>query len=103
MKTALSGESAEMFEDGVIQSLCYLHQETLKENRKELAGIIQTAIEQSVHVIPASVSLSRDSNDLLQQFYLLRRFQALDAIQKELFIRKIESIETGELRFPIGD
>jgi hypothetical protein len=103
MKTAPSGERAEILEDGVIQSLCYLHQETLKENRKELAGIIQIAIEQSVHVIPASVSLSRDSNDLLQQFYLLRRFQALDAIQKELFIREIESIEAGELGFPIDD
>jgi hypothetical protein len=50
-----------------------------------------------------TVSLSRDGNDLLQQFYLLRRFQALDAIQKELFIREIESIEADELGFPIGD
>ena len=54
MKTALSGERKETLEDGVIQSLCYLHQETLKENRQELAGVIQTAIEQSEQVIPYS-------------------------------------------------
>ena len=92
MKMPLPGERKETLEDGVIQSLCYLHQETLKENRQELAGVIQTAIEQSEHLIPATVSLSRDSRDLLQQFYLLRGFQALDAVQKELFIRKIESV-----------
>jgi len=95
MKTALSGESKETLEDGVIQSLCYLHQEALKENRQELAGVIQIAIEQIEHLIPASVSLSRDSKDLLQQFYLLRGFQALDAAQKQLFIRKIESAQSG--------
>ena len=95
MKTALSGESKETLEDGVIQSLCYLHQEALKENRQELTGVIQSAIEQIEHLIPASVSLSRDSKDLLQQFYLLRGFQALDAVQKELFIRKIETVQSG--------
>jgi hypothetical protein len=95
MKTALSEEKKETLEDGVIQSLCYLHQETLKENRKELAGVIQAAIEQSEHVIPASLSLSRESKDLLQQFYVLRAFQALDAVQKELFIREIESMPNG--------
>ena len=95
MKTALSGERKETLEDGVIQSLCYLHQETLKENRQEFAGVIQTAIEQIEHLMPASVSLSRDSKDFLQQFYVLRGFQALDAVQKELFIRKIESMQNG--------
>jgi hypothetical protein len=95
MKTALFGKRKEILEDGVIQSLCYLHQEALKEDRQELAGVIQTAIEQIEHLIPASVSLSRDSKDLLQQFYLLRAFQALDAVQKQLFIRKIESVQSG--------
>ena len=95
MKTALFGKRKETLEDGVIQSLCYLHQESLKEDRQELAGVIQTAIEQIEHFIPASVSLSRDSKDLLQQFYLLRGFQALDAAQKQLFIRKIESLQSG--------
>jgi len=95
MKMPLPGERKETLEDGVIQSLCYLHQETLRGNRKELAGVIQTAIEQSEHLIPATVSLSRDSKDLLQQFLLLRGFQALDAIQKELFLREIESMPNG--------
>jgi hypothetical protein len=80
MNRPLSGERKETLEDGVLQSLCYLHQETLRGNRKELARVIQTAIEQSEHVIPASVPLSRDSNDLLQQFYVLRGFLSLDAI-----------------------
>jgi hypothetical protein len=44
-----------------------------------------------------------DSKDLLQQFYLLRGFQALDAAQKELFIRGIESVRIRDLRFPIGE
>jgi hypothetical protein len=95
MNTALFGKRKETLEDGVIKSLCYLHQEALKENRQELAGVIQTAIEQSEQVIPASLSLSRDSKDLLKQFYVLRAFQALDAVQKELFIRKIESMPNG--------
>jgi hypothetical protein len=95
MKTALFGKRKETLEDGVIQSLCYLHQEALKEDRQELAGVIQTAIEQTEHLIPESVSLSRDSKDLLQQFLLLRGFQALDAIQKELFLREIESMQNG--------
>ena len=103
MKTALSGERKETLEDGVIQSLCYLHQETLKENRQELAEVIQTAIEKTQLLMPASASLSRDSKDLLQQFYLLRGFQALDAVQKELFIRGIESVRIADLRIPIGD
>ena len=95
MKTALFGRRKEILEDGVIQSLCYLHQEALKENRQELAEVIQTAIEKTELLMPASVSLSRDSKDLLQQFYLLRGFQALDAVQKELFIREIESVRSG--------
>jgi len=95
MKTALFGRRKEILEDGVIQSLCYLHQETLKENRQELAEVIQTAIEKTELLMPASVSLSRDSKDLLQQFYLLRGFQALDCVQKELFIRGIESVRIG--------
>ena len=95
MKTALFGKTKETLEDGIIQSLCYMHQETLKENRQELTGVIQTAIEQTERLIPASVSLSRDSKDLLQQFYFLRGFQALDAVQKELFIREIESVRSG--------
>ena len=95
MKTALFGKRKETLEDGVIKSLCYLHQETLRENRQELAGVIQTAIEQSEQVIPASLSLSRDSKDLLKQFYVLRAFQVLDAVQKELFIRKIDSMPNG--------
>ena len=95
MKMALFGKRKETLEDGVFQSLCYLHQEALKENRQELAGVIQTAIEQSEQLMPASVSLSRDSKDLLQQFYLLRGFQALDCVQKELFIRGIESVRIG--------
>ena len=95
MRTALSGERKETLEDGVIQSLCYLHQETLKENRQELAEVIQTAIEKTQLLMPASVSLSRDSKDLLQQFYLLRGFQALNRVQKELFIRKIESVRSS--------
>lgn len=95
MKTALLGKRKATLEDGVIQSLCYLHQETLKENRQEFAGVIQTVIEQIEHLMPASVSLSPDSKDLLQQFYVLRGFQALDAVQKELFIRKIESMQNG--------
>ena len=95
MNTALFGKRKETLEDGVIMSLCYLHQEALKENRQELAGVIQTAIEQSEQVIPASLSLSRDSKDLLKQFYVLRAFQELDAVQKELFIRKIESMPNG--------
>ncbi len=95
MKTALFGRRKEILEDGVIQSLCYLHQEALKENRQELAGVIQTAIEKTELLMPASVSLSRDSKDLLQQFYLLRGFQALDAVQKQLFVRKIESVLRG--------
>ena len=95
MKTALPEEREAALEDGIIQSLCYLHSETLKENRQELAGVIQTAIERSEQVIPASLSLSRDSKDLLKQFYVLRAFQALDAVQKELFIRKIESMRDG--------
>jgi hypothetical protein len=87
MKTPSPNEIKETLEDGVIKSLCYLHQETLRGNLKELARVLQTAIEQSEHVIPASVSLSSSSNNLLQQFYVLRGFQSLDAIQKELFIR----------------
>ena len=95
MKTALFGKRKETLEDGVIQSLCYLHQEALKENRQELASVVQTAIEKTELLMPASVSLSRDSKDLLQQFYLLRGFQALDRVQKQLFVRKIESVLRG--------
>ena len=69
MSRPFSDDRKETLEDGVLQSLCYLHQETLRGNQKELARVLQTAIEQSELVIPASVSLSSDSNNLLQQFY----------------------------------
>ena len=101
MSRPFSDDRKETLEDGVLQSLCYLHQETLRGNQKELARVLQTAIEQSELVIPASVSLSSDSNNLLQQFYVLRGFLSLDAIQKELFIRNIESAQEGKLYFPI--
>jgi hypothetical protein len=85
MRTALSGERKETLEDGVIQSLCYLHQEALKEDRQELASVIQTAIEQIEHLIPASVSLSRDT--------WIRRENAVSGL------KGIQSGGPGEYRF----
>lgn len=79
--------------DGVIQSLCYLYQETLKGNLQELANIIQKAIEEGITAVEKNVPLSPESGDLLKQFYVLRGFYTLDDAQKEVFIREIERIK----------
>lgn len=80
--------------NGVIQSLCYLYHEALKHNLRELADIIQRAIEQGEHAIQMDVALSSDRGDALKQFYVLRGFSALDDVQQALFLREIERIRT---------
>lgn len=80
------------FKDGLIQSLCYLFQEAIKENRKDLANILQWSIEQTKRT-PEDVPLSLQSLDCLHQFYVLRKFQGFNLTQKQLFIREIDMIE----------
>lgn len=87
------------FKDGLIQSLCYLFQEAIKENRQDLTHILQWAIEQTKRT-PEDVPLSLQSLDCLHQFYILRKFQGLNLAQKQLFIREIDIIEEGLERAP---
>jgi hypothetical protein len=87
------------FKDGLIQSLCYLFQEAIKENRQDLTHILQWAIEQTKRT-PEDVPLSLQSLDCLHQFYILRKFQGLNLAQKQLFIREIDIIEEGLEQVP---
>lgn len=86
-------ESEISFKDGVVQSLCYLHQEALKEGCEDFASVIQCSIECISMLIEDPSVLSEKSESWLQQFYVLRGFQALSRRQKELFLREIEKIE----------
>ncbi|MDB5492615.1 MAG: hypothetical protein JWO78_2464 [Micavibrio sp.] len=85
-------EDDQRFKDGLIQSLCYLFQESIKEERQDLANILQWSIEQTKRT-PDDVPLSPESLDCLHQFYILRKFQGLSLLQKQLFIREIDEIE----------
>jgi len=80
------------FKDGLIQSLCYLFQEAIKEERKDLANVLQWAIEQAKRT-PEDAPLSPESLDCLHQFYVLRKFQGFSLEQKQMFIRGIDYIE----------
>jgi len=80
------------FKDGLIQSLCYLFQEAIKEERQDLANVLQWAIEQTKRT-PEEMPLSPQSLDCLHQFYVLRKFQGFSMEQKQMFIREIDFIE----------
>lgn len=82
-------------QDSVITSLCYLYQEAVKENCQELAQIIQTAIESCEGLEIKGTTHSKGCGDMLKQFYVLREFQKLDDLQKELFIREVEFIQAN--------
>lgn len=87
-------DDQQSFKDGLIQALCYLFQEAIKENRQDLANILQWSIEQAKRATE-DAPLSLQSLDCLHQFYILRKFQSLNLAQKQLFIREIDMIEEG--------
>ena len=80
------------YEDGMITSLCYLHQEAVKNNHHDIAELISITID-AMRDKANSHSLSNTCQSWLQQFYLLRGFQSLSLEQKQIFLREIESAE----------
>jgi len=79
--------------EGMIQSLCYLYYEALKENMQDMALILQQAIERSEQIAFRKAPLSDGTKDALKQFFIIQRFQRLNKKQKDLFVRAIESIQ----------
>lgn len=77
----------------MIQSLCYLYYEALKENIQEMALILQQAIERSEQIAFRKAPLSDETRDALKQFFIVQRFQRLNEKQKDLFVRAIERIQ----------
>jgi predicted GNAT family N-acyltransferase len=80
------------YEEGMITSLCYLHQEAVKNNDLDIAELLGDTIEAMQNKI-SNQSLSNTCQNWLQQFYLLRGFQALSFEQKQVFLREIEDAE----------
>src|SRR6185312_10018262 len=78
-------------QDELLAALFYLYQEALKKDAK-VAQAIQLAIETSEKLGPAEPR-SKDTQDLLKQFYVMREFQKLDALQKQRFIQEIEGFQ----------
>ena len=88
---------ASQSQDELITALFYLYQEALKKDAK-LAHAIQVAIETSEKLGPAQPK-SKDCQDLLKQFYVMREFQKLDPLQKQRFIQEIDGFqEKGKKR-----
>jgi len=77
--------------DELITALFYLYQEALKGNSK-LAPAIQAAIETCENIGPPSPR-SKNCEDILKQFYVIREFQKLDDTQKQCFIQKIDDCQ----------
>ena len=81
-------------EEAVIQSLYYLYQELLKEDLQELAYIMEATIRDCENAICNHFSLSKEAEDILAQFHILRGFRRLSKEQKDFFIHEIERVQT---------
>lgn len=75
-------------QDELLTALFYLYQEALKKDAK-LAQAIQVAIETGEKLGPAEPR-SKDCQDLLKQFYVMREFQKLDPLQKQHFLQEMD-------------
>lgn len=82
------------YQDGLIRALFYLYQEAIKENMPKFAQIIQVAIE-SCERVEDTADWSRNCEDILKQFYILREFRKLNDLQKQLFIQEIECLQSS--------
>lgn len=80
-------------QEEIIQSLCYLYYEALKENIQEMALILQQAIERSEQIAFRNAPLSDETKDILKQFFIVQRFQRLNEKQKDLVVRALERIQ----------
>lgn len=80
------------YEEGMITSLCYLHQEAVKNNDLDIAELLSATID-AIQDKTSNHTLSNTCQNWLQQFYLLRGFQALSFEQKQIFLREIEDAE----------
>lgn len=78
---------------GIVNSLYFLYQEILKENLLELAAIIETTIEDCEQGLRKHSAICPQSEDILKEFYILRKFRGLDKKQKEWFVYEIEHFE----------
>jgi hypothetical protein len=94
MKTiTVNSGSEDSFENGLIQSLCYLYSETLQRNFVGLADVIESMLQQCVDVIGARGSLPAESEDALKLFLILRKFRAFSSSDKQAFLRLLEAVE----------
>ena len=78
---------------GIVNSLYFLYQEILKENLQELADIIEITIEDCEQGLRKHSAICPQSEDILKEFYVLRKFRGLDKKQKECFFYEIEHFE----------
>lgn len=83
-------------QESIIESLCYLYQEALKENLTDIAYIIQEAIDDSTRYLDSDVLQSKTCESVLKQFRVLCQFQKLNDTQKDLFIRQIECLQFAD-------
>jgi hypothetical protein len=84
---------------GIVESLCFLYQEALRENIQDLADILDDAVEDSRTLLSEAVSLSgavlpESLQDNLMQTYLLKSFQSLSPDEKWSVVRQMESLNT---------
>lgn len=85
---------------GIVESLCFLYQEALRENLTEMAEILNVAVEESKilldeKVLSSSAALSEPVQDSLLQVHLLKSFQALTIDEKWLLVRQMEGINNA--------
>ncbi len=87
-------QDGESYQDEVIKALCYLYHEALRESKTKIAEVLQTAIE-SCEKVSDDVEWSNDCKDLLKQFFVMREFQKLDALRKQVFVQEIENFQVN--------
>jgi hypothetical protein len=93
MKTIAVDGPEDSFENGLIQSLCYLYTETLKKGFDGLANVLEPMLEKCIEVIGTRGTMPAESEDSLKLFLVLRKFRCLSSRDKQAFLRLMETLE----------
>lgn len=99
MKTIAVDGLEDSFENGLIQSLCYLYAETLKKGFSSLADVIEPVLAKCIELIGARGTMPAESEDSLKLFLVLRKFRCLSSRDQQAFIRLLETLGEERRRY----